>query len=272
MRLRAVLLDLDETLIPDRSATRAALLATTADLCAARGLDPGALGEAVLEAAGRLWGAGPHLAYCRRIGISSWEGLWASFALGDDADTAGLRAFAPAYRRAAWATGLEALGVRDGDACADLAERFVWERGQRLRPFPETLTVLSALRRAGLGLVMLTNGDRDLQRRKAAASGLAGLLDHVVISGVLGVGKPEPGIFAHALRLCGAAPGEAVMVGDSLGRDIAGGAGAGLRTVWLDRFSEGLPPGAPAPTAVLPDLGGLPALLGGEPWAAISSP
>jgi putative hydrolase of the HAD superfamily len=271
MVLRAVLLDLDETLIPDRAATRAALCATAADLCAARGLDAGGLCDAVLAAASRLWRAGPHLPYCRRIGISSWEGLWASFAVGDDADTVGLRAFAPPYRRAAWEAGCAALGVDDADASAELAERFPCERACRLRPFAETLPALVELRRAGLSLVMLTNGDRDLQRRKAVGSGLAPLFDHVVISGVVGVGKPEPGVFVHALGLCGARPEEAVMVGDSLERDIAGGAAAGLPTVWLDRFAAGLPPGAPAPSATLPDLRRLPALLREAPWAATSS-
>ena len=133
------------------------------------------------------------------------------------------------------------------------------ERAERQWLFPETLAVLSDLRAAGGQLCLLTNGDADLQRRKAVGSGLLPLLDHVVISGELGIGKPEPGIFAHALGLCGARPEEAVMVGDSLERDVSGAAAAGVRAVWLDRFGEGgTPPGA---WRVLPDLRGLPALL-----------
>jgi len=256
--IRAVLLDLDETLIHERATTAAALLATLADACAHRGWDAAALGREVLAAARDLWQAGPHLAYCRRIGISSWEGLWATFAVGDDPDTTGLRGWAPAYRRAVWS---KALG-HEPDLCAQLAERFVWERACRQVPFDETIGTLAALRATGAPLCLVTNGDRDLQRRKAVGSGLLPLLDHVVISGELGIGKPEPGIFAFALRVCGAAPAEAVMVGDSAGRDVAGAAGAGIRAVWLDRFREGgTPPGA---WRVLPDLRGLPALLAEE--------
>jgi putative hydrolase of the HAD superfamily len=273
LRVRAVLLDMDDTLLIDRATTRAALWATAADACASHALDPAALGDAVLAEARRLWGAGPHAGYCRRIGISSWEGLWGTFAVGDDPDTVGLRIFAPPYRRAAWGAALERFGVRDGDLAAELAERFVAERAGRQRLFPEVLPALAALRGAGLRLGILTNGDRDLQRRKAAQSGLAALADHVVISGAVGIGKPEPEVFRHALALCGARPDEAVMVGDSRERDVAGGAAAGLHTVWLNRFAEAPDDQAGRPTAELPDLRGLPALLGEEPsaWAAMSS-
>jgi len=261
--IRAVLLDLDETLIHDRAATEAALLAAAADVCAQAGLDGAALGRGVRAAAPPLWAAGPCAAYCDRIGISATEGLWGTFAVGGDADTARLREFAPRYRRAVWGRALETVGQAvDRDLCAELAERFVCERGRRHVPFAETLPALAALRAAGVALCLVTNGDRDLQRRKAAGSGLLPLLHHVVISGEEGIGKPEPGIFRHALDLCGARPEEAVMVGDSAERDVAGAAAAGMRSVWLDRFGEGgTPDGA---WRVLPDLRGLPGLLFGE--------
>ncbi len=257
--IETVLLDLDETLLHDEASTKGAMSATLADAAALRGLDAAQLAQAVLAAARRLWAAGPHHAWCRAIGISSGEGLWATFALGGDPDTIGLRAFAPAYRRAAWAAGLQAAGVTDDDLVADLAERYVWERASRQILFPEALATLVALRARGRRLVLVTNGDRDLQRRKAVACGVAGLMDHVVISGELGIGKPRAEIFAHALSLAGATPAQAVMVGDSLGRDVRGAAAAGVRAVWLDRGGSGERP--EAAWAVLPDLAGLPGLL-----------
>jgi len=57
------------------------------------------------------------------------------------------------------------------------------------------------------------------------------------------VGKPQPPLFRIALRRLGLAPGEAAMVGDSVESDIAGGRGAGMRTVLY------APEGAPAGTA-----------------------
>ena len=259
--MRAVLLDLDETLIHEHAATSAALRATLSDACVLRALDPEVCAAAVLAGARRLWAAGPHAPYCQRIGISSHEGLWASFALGDDADTVGLRGFAPAYRRAAWAMGLKVAGVEDQDLCAELAERYVGERSRRQWPFAETAGVLCTLRARGLRIVVLTNGDRDLQRRKLVACGLAPLVDAVVISGVFGRGKPEPDVFAHALRQAEADALDAVMVGDSAERDVAGACAAGLRAVWLRRGRGG--PSAAGAWAECEDLSRLPGLLEG---------
>jgi putative hydrolase of the HAD superfamily len=82
---------------------------------------------------------------------------------------------------------------------------------------------------------MITNGAPDLQRLKLAGTGLAELFDPVVVSGELGAGKPEPAIFAHALALAGAAPDEAVMIGDSWHRDVAGALGARWRAaIWIN--------------------------------------
>ncbi len=259
-RIHAVLLDLDETLLHDRASTDAALLTTTADCCARRGVDPLRLAGAVRGAADDLWVAGPGYEHCRRLGISAMEGMWAAFALGEDADTAGLREFCPRYRRAVWGRALEAVGqVPDRDLCALLAERFVWERASRQIPFAETLPTLVALRAAGAAICVVTNGDRDLQRRKVSDSGLLPFLDHLVISGEIGIGKPEPGIFEYALARCHAAPGVAVMVGDSAGRDVAGAVAAGVRAVWLDRFGAGDRPDGV--WRVLPDLRRLPQIL-----------
>lgn len=57
------------------------------------------------------------------------------------------------------------------------------------------------------------------------------------------VGKPEPPLFRIALRRLGVAAERAAMVGDSLESDVAGGRGAGLRTVLY------APAGAPAGVA-----------------------
>jgi glycerol-1-phosphatase len=48
------------------------------------------------------------------------------------------------------------------------------------------------------------------------------------------VGKPHAPIFEMALERLGCRPSEAVMVGDGLTTDVAGGRAAGMRTVWVD--------------------------------------
>jgi HAD superfamily hydrolase (TIGR01450 family) len=57
------------------------------------------------------------------------------------------------------------------------------------------------------------------------------------------VGKPHAPIFEMALERLGCPPSEAVMVGDGLTTDIAGGRAAGMRTVWVDATGESAEPG-----------------------------
>jgi HAD superfamily hydrolase (TIGR01450 family) len=56
------------------------------------------------------------------------------------------------------------------------------------------------------------------------------------------VGKPHAAIFEMALERLGCRPSEAVMVGDSLATDVAGGRAAGMATVWVDAAAAGQEP------------------------------
>jgi putative hydrolase of the HAD superfamily len=60
----------------------------------------------------------------------------------------------------------------------------------------------------------------------------------IMISGELGVGKPDPRIYQETLRQLGHAADACVMVGDNFRRDVAGAQDAGIRAVWI---SDGRP-------------------------------
>jgi putative hydrolase of the HAD superfamily len=64
----------------------------------------------------------------------------------------------------------------------------------------------------------------------------------MVASSSLPAGKPDPRAFQHMLGLLGLAADEALMVGDSLDKDVDGALAAGLPAVLLDR--SGAHPGA----------------------------
>lgn len=66
-----------------------------------------------------------------------------------------------------------------------------------------------------------------------ADAGFARLLDTIVDSGRVGMRKPNPEMFALALRQLRCRPADAVHVGDSFEKDIVGAHQAGLRTAWL---------------------------------------
>jgi putative hydrolase of the HAD superfamily len=256
---RAVLLDLDETLVPDEDATTAALLAAGERARAHAGVDPAALAEAVRARARALWRASPTFPYCDAIGISSAEGLWADFG-GEDARLRALAAWAPTYRRDAWAEALRAVGVDDGELAASLAAAYPALRAARIALFPEVDAVLRRLA-ATRRLAIVTNGAPRLQRAKIAGAGLADRGMAVVVSGELGIGKPDPRVLAAALAALGARPGEATMVGDSPERDVAGARAAGLSAVWINRAGRQLGPGEPRPDATIRTLDELEALV-----------
>jgi putative hydrolase of the HAD superfamily len=231
----AILFDLDDTLVQETTVVAEAFRAT-AELARDRyGVDPEQLHLSTRSSARELWYGNPDHPFAKRVGISSWEALWARF-LGDLPEVARFRAWAPDYRHEAWRGGLEALGVHDDGLAGQLAERFVVERRGMNRPFPETRAVLGLLReRHEHRLGLLTNGLSCLQREKIHGAGLEPYFDAVCVSGDLGVGKPDRHPFRHLLDRLGSSPERAAMVGDNPERDVAGAQASGLRGIWLDR-------------------------------------
>lgn len=81
----------------------------------------------------------------------------------------------------------------------------------------------------------VTNGTKVAQDRKLKNSGLDKELDHIFISEIVGVEKPNIGFFDAVFAEIGAyAPEEVLIVGDSLTSDIQGGVNAGIKTCWFN--------------------------------------
>lgn len=81
-------------------------------------------------------------------------------------------------------------------------------------------------------LGVISNNLVAVQAGKLRDIGLAEFIDTLVISEEAGVAKPDPGIFQIALRRARAAPGGAVMVGDSWENDVVGARRAGIAGLW----------------------------------------
>ncbi len=231
--IRAVLFDLDETLIFDEPVTQQAIR-QTAELAAQRaGVDPQRLARSFPAIYHRLWEASPHFPYCHRIGHSASEGLWARYEVALSPQLEALRRWAPEYRRQAWREALAQQGVDDPELAEHLAQAFMQCR-RRFPRYPEVDEVLTHLRgRYRLGIV--TNGVPDLQREKIAGSGLAAHFHASVVSGEIDCGKPDPGILFHICTQLEVNPGECVLVGDNPQRDVAAALAAGMRAVWVRR-------------------------------------
>jgi putative hydrolase of the HAD superfamily len=253
--IRAVLFDLDETLILDEPVSQHAfaVVATlaTADLEAAV-----ALAEAAEASAKALWAQLPAalLAYASQIGHSALEGLWADYDLMVEAE-AQLASVIGDYRRNTWQLALEQTGLQattSADATA-LAQRWAKIRAQ-FPLFPDTNTVLATLKRQGYRLGIVTNGVRLLQQQKLIGSGLGHWFDAVAISGALGIGKPKAAIFDWVAAQLGVAPNQCLMVGDNSERDVQGAINAGMASIWLER---GYKPSTVAASHHCQSLGGV---------------
>jgi 2-haloacid dehalogenase len=130
-----------------------------------------------------------------------------------------------------------------------------------LEPYPEVADVLRRLRATGHRLAILSNGAPAMLAAAVDNAGIGAALDAVLSVEEVGVYKPDPRVYRLALERL-ALPAEGIAFLSSNAWDVHGAAAFGLRPVWINRF------GAPAerlPGAAeheLPDLSGLPGLLG----------
>jgi len=108
------------------------------------------------------------------------------------------------------------------------------------RPVAGAVALLEHLRgRARIGVV--TNNTKVEQIEKLETCGLTHLIDALVISGEVGIFKPNPAIFRIALDRLDCGPGQAVMIGDSWEVDVVGAREAGIAPVWFNRFGAASP-------------------------------
>ena len=138
-----------------------------------------------------------------------------------------------------YAHPLRVMGVRDAEV---VGARFWDEAMKRLplgsRLMPHAREVLEYLR-PRYRMYILSNGFTELQSRKMHSAGIEGYFDGVILSEDIGVNKPNPEIFYHALRVAGVGASEALMIGDNLEVDIAGASRVGIDQVYYDIAASG---------------------------------
>lgn len=149
------------------------------------------------------------------------------------------------------AHGIVDAGVRDKLMGAYLA----------LDPFPEVPAMLDALKRAGMRLAILSNGNPEMLDRMVTASGLAERFEAVLSVDAVEVYKPDPRVYRLVEARCGVTPGKVCFLSSNCW-DAHGAAHFGFATVWVNR--AGAPddnlPGRTV--ATIKDLSRLPSLLG----------
>ncbi len=124
-----------------------------------------------------------------------------------------------------------------------LAGKYLELLAQGRKLFDGTLEMLACLKKH-YRLHLITNGFAEVQETKILNSGLKDFFETFTITERLGVLKPHPRVFLHALRQAGAFAHESVMIGDSWKSDIIGALNVGMHAVFfdpLDRMQVPLP-------------------------------
>jgi FMN hydrolase / 5-amino-6-(5-phospho-D-ribitylamino)uracil phosphatase len=115
--------------------------------------------------------------------------------------------------------------------------------------YPDSLPALERIT-ARWPLASLTNGNADLQR-----VGIHTHFAHHVCARDTGSAKPDARIFLAAAEQLGVAPGEILHVGDDPEMDMVGARDAGLRTAWINRSGQPWPTAlGPPPELDLRDM------------------
>lgn len=133
-------------------------------------------------------------------------------------------------------------------------EVFLAER-QRVDLFDDALPALQYLSRRW-PVVALSNGNADVHQM-----GLGHYFHTTVSAREAGVPKPDARIFHQAAMAAGVGPDQVLHIGDDAHLDTQGAMQAGLQAVWLNRAGSDWPLGSAQPHATVASLHALPELL-----------
>ena len=216
--MKALLVDLDDTLLDYSGGVELSWTQACASCCVPGGIEAPTLVAAIAETRRWFWDD-PERHRRERVNmLGAWQHI-VEFAL-------------------------DRLGRPAPELAAAIARDYAARRRAVMQLFPDSVACLTGLRRRGIPLALVTNGDAGQQRDKIGRHDLARFFDAIVIEGEFGAGKPDEAVYRHALKALGMTPGETLMVGDHLEFDVGAPQRLGLTGVWMDRGGLGLPEGS----------------------------
>jgi putative hydrolase of the HAD superfamily len=154
-------------------------------------------------------------------------------------------------------------GMTDAEVAQQAQHWYLGNRFSGLALFSDAQAMLARVRELpgvrAIGLI--TNGPADVQRDKIDLLGLWPEVDFAVISGEIGVEKPDPAIFQEALLRGDAKSADAIYIGDSPEFDMEGARAAGIRRIWMNRTGTLWCLESPAPEIETRTLSDIPEIL-----------
>jgi HAD superfamily hydrolase (TIGR01509 family) len=129
---------------------------------------------------------------------------------------------------------LQRLDAHGGANAPRGTDAFALALAAHVEPEPGIAELVAELARTRR-VAIVTNGSGAAQREKLRRIGLADVIHAVFVSGELGVAKPAPELFRHALAWSELPASECIFVGDDPHRDLAPAAVLGMVTCWRIR-------------------------------------
>ncbi len=238
MMIKAIIFDLDDTLLWDKKSVKESFRAVCLEAEEKTGVFHEVFEETVREEARQLYSKLDIFPFTKKIGINPFEGLWGTFTDKTDIGFRQMNAVIFDYQQNAWTNALRKHDIFDESYGKYLAERFRYFRKKLPFLYEDTMDVLIELKK-DYRLFLLTNGSPTLQNEKLEMSPqLVPFFEYILVSGAFGVGKPDPSIFEHALRLLSVTKEEAIMIGDNLNTDILGSNRVGMKNIWINRDGQ----------------------------------
>lgn len=128
---------------------------------------------------------------------------------------------------------LLAFEIDHPELARKIDEEYITKSPYKTHVFPHAHDVLEYLAKK-YELHIITNGFREVQDVKLTHSKLKSYFNHKITSESIGVNKPDPKIFTHALRLTDAKRTESLMIGDNLAVDVIGARNVGIDQVYFN--------------------------------------
>ncbi len=129
---------------------------------------------------------------------------------------------------------IELWNWQDHPPMQELYDSFNYDFGKYIVMLPGAVDVLKELKKRGYIIGAITNGVSSLQNIKLDTAGIRELFDVVVVSGDIGIYKPDRRIFDEAIRRAGLKNEETLFVGDHPVNDIEGALSAGMQVIRMN--------------------------------------
>jgi len=132
------------------------------------------------------------------------------------------------------------LGIHPDDVPHQFEDDYVAMSPKKTNLFAGAEQVLSYLKNK-YTLHIISNGFKETTLTKMDLSKLNPYFSNVIISEDVGVNKPNPIIFEHALNRAKASKEESIMIGDSLEADIYGALNFGMEAIFFNPLNKEKP-------------------------------